>query len=450
MFPTHYSRYTVIRLLDIVEKDSRFWYIKSIFIVVFTSLIHYLFFPVFMLYQIVIERFVIKKLDNQKKELKAENPKICIYTPWFDRYGGGAEAVAAYMAQYFEIHHPNCSVTILCDDFLGKMVNSLATLEEINSKYGTSLQTTKLELKRHGFFGFFMYDYYLQFLKTSMKYDVFINCFINVTPSNAHRNIHYLHFPWTKNEAISSFMFDLYTSNNDIFIANSNYTYGWAQKYLNPKKIITIEPPVNLIKKVKIRAKKNVIISAGRISTEKNLGVLIDAFIAFSKNNKDWEYIIVGSKNPNNENYFNQLTKQAIGYPITFHTNQSKDEYNELLRQSTIFWHAMGFGTISIEKPENAEHFGITTIEAMSHGCIPIVFDVGGPADVVRKHSCGYVWSNINELLACTKMVTAQPQLLSSLSDKAIESAQEYDQKYFYKKMSNMMRELMHDVSKKK
>jgi glycosyltransferase involved in cell wall biosynthesis len=442
MFPTQYSRYTVLRLLDTVENGSKFWHIKSILIVGVTSIIHYLLFPVFMIYQLVAERFIINKWINQKKIFDDKNPKVCIYSPWFDKYGGGAEAVAAYIAQYFERYQANSSVTILCDDYLRNIIISPANLQEINNKYGTSLQKTSIIFKRHGFYSLFMYGYYLRFLKTSMDYDIFINCFINVTPTNAHRNIHYLHFPFTKKEAISPFMFDLYTTCNHLFIANSDYTYGWALKFLNPEKMITIEPPVHIRKNVSLLAKQKVILSAGRISIEKNLGILIEAFKEFSKETGGWQYFIVGSKNPNNEKYYNQLKKQAEGYPVVFYTNKSKDEYNELLSKGTVFWHAMGYGTDFKETPQNAEHFGITTIEAMAHGCIPLVFDVGGPADVVRKHGCGYVWNNIDELRACTKKLSEEPQTIANLSKIAIEKAQLYDEKYFYKGLDKMMLEI--------
>jgi len=36
------------------------------------------------------------------------------------------------------------------------------------------------------------------------------------------------------------------------------------------------------------------------------------------------------------------------------------------------------------------EHFGITTVEAMAAGCVPLVYDSGGQAEIVSSGYNGY------------------------------------------------------------
>jgi glycosyltransferase involved in cell wall biosynthesis len=48
------------------------------------------------------------------------------------------------------------------------------------------------------------------------------------------------------------------------------------------------------------------------------------------------------------------------------------------------------------------EHFGIAPVEAMSAGCIPIVFNGGGLREIVKEGYNGFLFSNEQELLQKT------------------------------------------------
>jgi len=47
---------------------------------------------------------------------------------------------------------------------------------------------------------------------------------------------------------------------------------------------------------------------------------------------------------------------------------------NKLLRKAKVYFHAMPY-----------EHFGISIVEAMAAGCIPVVHDSGGPKEYVPE-----------------------------------------------------------------
>ena len=66
-----------------------------------------------------------------------------------------------------------------------------------------------------------------------------------------------------------------------------------------------------------------------------------------------------------------------------------RDELLELYSRASLFWHAAGHGQDDRRHPERLEHFGITTVEAMAHGAVPLVFPAGGPAEVVAD---GRTW----------------------------------------------------------
>ena len=81
----------------------------------------------------------------------------------------------------------------------------------------------------------------------------------------------------------------------------------------------------------------------------------------------------------------------------------SRSELNELFHKSSIYIHAAGLGQNPNVDPDKFEHFGITVLEAMVYGCIPIVYSIGGPAELTEKIGCGFRYSNIDELVSLLK-----------------------------------------------
>jgi glycosyltransferase involved in cell wall biosynthesis len=448
MFPTTYSQYIIINLLGLISPRSKFLLQKTILMTIGVSLLHYFFFPVFFLYKLCIERIVFQNLLRSKKEFNGTINTVCIYAPWFDKYAGGSEAVAAYIAQYFEEKYPKAQITILCDDFFGHIIAKPAELHEINEKYGTSLQRTNLILKNHGFNNILIYPYYINILKTSMHFDVFINSFMDITPSNASINVHYIHFPGNKNHALSKYLFRAYQECMDLFIANSKYTAYWTKRKLGAENTVVVEPPVQLNDNSSVIPKQKLIITAGRISEEKNLEMLIKTFIEFRYLFPEWEYHIIGSKNPNNLDYYQKLERLSEGYPIKFFTNLSKKEFNLHLKNAMIYWHGMGYGVDLKINPGGTEHFGISVVEAMSFGCVPLVFKTGGPADIINDNECGFTWDSPEKLIQLTDHIITDANLFKLLSKKSYLAAMNYSVDNFMEKFGNEINKTLQKVKR--
>ena len=81
--------------------------------------------------------------------------------------------------------------------------------------------------------------------------------------------------------------------------------------------------------------------------------------------------------------YYARLQALAHGLPVVFRHDATLDEMRSLYARSAIFWQAKGF-EVPADGPQRMEHFGNTPIEAMSAGCVPIVFDAGGPRETVQ------------------------------------------------------------------
>jgi glycosyltransferase involved in cell wall biosynthesis len=163
-----------------------------------------------------------------------------------------------------------------------------------------------------------------------------------------------------------------------------------------------IEPTVG---EVRPGTKQKVILSVGRISksreNHKNYEVLIDTFRQFSQIHPDWEYRIIGSCS--DYDYQKKLQHRARGIPVRIYTNLTYQQLCEHYGAAYLFWHGAGYG-VNLEKyPEKGEHFGISTVEAMSSECIILVFNGGGSREIAvgrKVPRAGCVWDTPKQLCA--------------------------------------------------
>jgi glycosyltransferase involved in cell wall biosynthesis len=106
---------------------------------------------------------------------------------------------------------------------------------------------------------------------------------------------------------------------------------------------------------------------------------------------RDWELHLVGMIGRTNEDeaFVEHLRNAAACYPVHIRPAIEFDTLRDAYRKSSIYWHATGFGTSEAEQPSKQEHFGMSIVEAMSAGAVPIAFNAGGrgrssiPASVV-------------------------------------------------------------------
>ena len=144
---------------------------------------------------------------------------------------------------------------------------------------------------------------------------------------------------------------------------------------------------------------------------------------------------------PNDSDYFKSLKLKAKGLPVEFYPNSSYEKLRNLYGAASVYWHAAGYGEI---KPEHMEHFGITTVEAMAAGAVPIVFDGGGQSEIIVHNKNGLLWSTTEELCNETKRVILNIDLRDSLSKEALKDAKRYSTERF----DNAFDALLSDINR--
>ncbi len=109
-----------------------------------------------------------------------------------------------------------------------------------------------------------------------------------------------------------------------------------------------------------------------------------------------------------------ELKKKAAKLPVEFAVNASYEKLSNLYAAATIYWHAAGYGLDENKNPELVEHFGITTVEAIANGCVPLVVPYGGQREIVTNPELH--WESIEELVQKTVNIAQSQDLKSYLS----------------------------------
>ena len=211
-------------------------------------------------------------------------------------------------------------------------------------------------------------------------------------------------------------------------VANSPYTARWVER-LWGRSAAYVAPPVRLRSPGE---KARVILSVGRFfpassGHSKKQVELIEAFrIACAEGLRDWELHLVGGCKDVDRAYAEEARKAAVGLPVRFHINARGEDVADLFAKAQLFWHAAGFGEDVARHPDRLEHFGITAVEAMSAGAVPLVHAEGGPAAIVDDAGCGRTYRTLDELATQTIELVARPDELDRLARRAVDASTRY------------------------
>jgi glycosyltransferase involved in cell wall biosynthesis len=218
--------------------------------------------------------------------------------------------------------------------------------------------------------------------------------------------------------------------------AISDFSRSWAQKRWGIDCEV-VYPPVNTafgrIEKEKI------ILSVGRFAIEgeghmKKQERMLETFHRMNDERLlDWKYFCVGGigGTPKHKAYFEKLSALAAPSGAQLMANIDRGELKRLYERSSIFWHAAGHGEDQNTRPILLEHFGISTVEAMAAGCVPVVINKGGQPEIVEHGVNGFVWATLDELRDYTLRLINDDALRAKMSESARNRAQIFNSENF-------------------
>lgn len=221
-------------------------------------------------------------------------------------------------------------------------------------------------------------------------------------------------------------------------VCNSLFTKNVIDERLGINSEI-LYPPIDL-EPIKPLKKENLILNVGRFSQllqAKRQDVLIEAFKRISKEDsfKNWRLVLAGGTEVGGEKFINQLKNMAKGYKIEIIENPLFGELIKLYGRAKIFWNASGYEIDEDKEPQKVEHFGMTTVEAMSAGCVPIILGKGGQKEIISDGKDGYLWNSVDNLISLTKKIVSDESLAKRISKLAINRSFDFSKEKFYGKI---------------
>jgi glycosyltransferase involved in cell wall biosynthesis len=232
----------------------------------------------------------------------------------------------------------------------------------------------------------------------------------------------------------------------DRVLANSAFTRRWVRLWWDRDSDV-LYPPVSL-RPAAPEAKGPVILSVGRFfeadrgHSKKQLEMVrawrqlleVPAARAII-DDEGWRLHLVGGCSADDRPYLDAVLAEAEGLPVDVHVDASGAELDALYRQASIYWHAAGLGEDEEANPDRMEHFGITTVEAMSAGAVPVAFAAAGPLEAFRDGVEGHHFRTIEELVRSTAGLLSEPDRRATMAAAATERARHFGPDAFARRL---------------
>src|SRR6267143_992392 len=209
-----------------------------------------------------------------------------------------------------------------------------------------------------------------------------------------------------------------------ILLSVSDFTRGFVEKKWERDSRTVYPPcPVEAFSELsKVQPRENLVVTVGRIVPEKRFHLFVELARIVPKT----RFVAIGSLSDDASTYFERL-KRTAPENISFVLSPLR-KVKDLLGRAMAYVHCA----------EN-EHFGITIVEAMAAGCVPIVHDSGGPREIVTS-DVGFRWNNLLTAAGQLKMLTENDHYRRELSGAASIRARKFRPEVFESEITKILR----------
>ncbi len=163
---------------------------------------------------------------------------------------------------------------------------------------------------------------------------------------------------------------------------------------------------------------------------------------------RGWELHLAGGTHDEvcHQDYLRQVVTEASGYPIQIHPDIDGEALRNVYASSRIYWNATGLGQDAEREPEVFEHFGITTVEAMAAGAVPVVLARAGQPEIVEHGETGLLWEDIQQWLGETRALIKDPQRCERLGRAASARARDFGAEPFAHRLRTIAAGIGHQL----
>ncbi|MDG6934178.1 MAG: glycosyltransferase, partial [Nitrososphaerota archaeon] len=209
-------------------------------------------------------------------------------------------------------------------------------------------------------------------------------------------------------------------------ITNSKFTQSEIRRILGRDSEVVYPPAVSADLTDPKFPRRDQVLTVSRIALDKDLGILKD----IASKNTAFRYYLVGTTDKTSP----QVVRDLRG--VTFFSNVRYDVYTEVIKdiQGIIIFPNLGYSDLkelySTSKvylhTKHNEHFGISIVEAMAHGCVPVVHKSGGPwIDILdqKQGEYGYAYETAEEAYRYIEFLMVDRGVREEISRRARERA---------------------------
>lgn len=232
-------------------------------------------------------------------------------------------------------------------------------------------------------------------------------------------------FHHTNNRKFLKFIYGLWLKFGlkkvDLIIADSKNDFQLASKYVDEKKILIFENGIDFHKFFNSKNKKikNLFLYVGRFSKNKRIDFLIDTFFNLKKYTKDFRFIIAGRD-------FDNLDKQMRKRILNLNLEQEVKIVHSPSNTDIISLYSSADFFVSASEYEG---FGLTILEGMSAGAIPLVSKNNSFPNIINDKEEGFFIKYHSPLVASKEIYNIINQNLSAVRNNTILRAKSYDWK---------------------
>ncbi len=302
------------------------------------------------------------------------------------------------------------------------------------------------------FIPFYSYVNYLRGLVklvSRREHDIVINTYGDVFTSIA--DLSYVHFPigatfdyrqipafssqfkWATYSKVYKLLgFAIEKVRPSVLLTNSKFTYQVIKKYLKRDAVI-LHPPVS-VKDYLNREdrRKNYVVTVSKFTPKRHLH-RIPLVASKTKNAK---FIVTGVADEYSVETLRMLRKTIkackVKDRVLLRPNIPRQKLINLLSKAKVYLHTMPF-----------EHFGISIIEAMAAGCVPVVHRSGGPwLDILMEQQgeIGFSYETIEEAAQIIDLIICKEDLREKVSRNARKRAMNYDTVVFERRLNAIIK----------
>lgn len=221
-----------------------------------------------------------------------------------------------------------------------------------------------------------------------------------------------------------------------VIVANSKFTQKVIEEYLG-KRALVINPPVESNKTLMHanRGKReNMVVTISRFRSAKGLEIIpeVASYV------RDCKFVVVGIADKESKQCLKELSGEIERLGMQEHVRIFRNKPHEFtlaaLSTAKVFLHT-----------QNTEAFGMSIVESMAAGCVPIVPRTGGPwIDILDCQEGRYGFSYRSPLEAADKikLLLGDESLRSEVSVRATERSEVFDSSVFERKLLSVVEKI--------